>query len=45
MVYHHKKIDKQLFKKYRKRFSPYYSVASLYFLSVASNANFERNEE
>lgn len=38
MVYHHKKIDKKLFEKYRKRFSPYCSVASLYLWEVASGA-------
>ena len=30
MVYHHRKIDRKLFEKYRRRFSPYCSVASLY---------------
>ena len=30
MVYHHRKIDRGLFEKYRRRFSPYGSVASLY---------------
>lgn len=30
MVYHHKKIDRKLFEKYRRRFSPYCSVVSLY---------------
>ncbi len=29
-VYHHRKIDRKLFEKYRRRFSPYCSVASLY---------------
>ena len=29
-VYHHRKITPQLFEKYRKRFSPYCTVASLY---------------
>ncbi len=38
MVYHHKKITKPLFEKYRKRFSPYCSVASLYFWAVAGGA-------
>ena len=38
MVYHHKKIDKKLFEKYRKRLSPYCSVASLYFWSVAGGS-------
>lgn len=35
MVYHHRKIDKKLFEKYRRRFSPYCSVASLYLWAVA----------
>jgi len=38
MVYHHRKIDKKLFEKYRKRLSPYCSVASLYFWAVAGGA-------
>ena len=38
MVYHHKKIDKKLFEKYRKRFTPYCSVASIYFWAVAGGA-------
>ena len=36
MVYHHRKIDRKLFEKYRRRFSPYCSVASLYLLRSAS---------
>ena len=35
MIYHHKKIDKKLFNKYKKRFSPYGSVASIYLWAVA----------
>ena len=35
MVYHHRKIDRKLFEKYRRRLSPYCSVASLYFWAVA----------
>ena len=35
MVYHHRKIDRKLFEKYRRRFSPYSSVASLYLWAVA----------
>ena len=35
MVYHHKEITKELFEKYRRRFSPYCSVASLYLWAVA----------
>jgi DNA-3-methyladenine glycosylase II len=38
MVYHHKYIDKDRFERYRKRFSPYCSVASLYFWAVAGGA-------
>lgn len=39
MVYHHRKIDRKLFEKYRRRFSPYCSVASLYLWAV-SNGQF-----
>lgn len=38
MVYHHQKIDKVLFEKYKRRLSPYCSVASLYFGTVAGGA-------
>lgn len=38
MVYHHRKITRQLFEKYRRRFSPYCSVASLYLWAVAGGA-------
>ena len=38
MVDHHRKIDRKLFDKYRRRFSPYCSVASLYFWAVAGGA-------
>ncbi len=38
MVYHHREVSKQLFEKYRRRFSPYCSVASLYFWAVAGGA-------
>lgn len=38
MVYHHKKIDRKLFEKYRRRFSPYCSVVSLYLWAVAGGA-------
>ena len=34
-IYHHKKIDRKLFERYRKRFSPYCSVASLYLWAAA----------
>lgn len=35
MVYHHKTLPRERFERYRKRFSPYGSVASLYFWAVA----------
>ena len=38
MVYRHRKIDRKLFEKYRRRLSPYCSVASLYFWAVAGGA-------
>lgn len=38
MVYHHRKVDRTLFEKYRKHFSPYCSLASLYFWAVAGGA-------
>ena len=37
-VYHHRRIDRKLFKKYRRRFSPYCSVASLYLWAVSGGA-------
>lgn len=38
MTYHHRKIDRKLFERYRRRFSPYCSVASLYLWAVAGGA-------
>lgn len=38
MVYHHRSIDRKLFEKYRRRFHPYCSVASLYFWAAAGGA-------
>ena len=38
MLYHHRKIDRKLFEKYRRRFHPYCSVASLYLWAVAGGA-------
>lgn len=38
MVYHHRSIDRQRFEKYRRRFHPYCSVASLYLWAVAGGA-------
>lgn len=38
MLYHHRKITKELFVKYRRRYSPYGSVASLYLWAIAGGA-------
>lgn len=38
MLYHHRKIDRKRFEKYRKRFTPYCSVASLYLWAIAGGA-------
>lgn len=38
MVYRHRKITKEMFERYRRRFSPYGSIASLYFWAVAGGA-------
>ena len=38
MLYHHRRIDRALFEKYRRRFHPYGSVASLYLWAVAGGA-------
>ena len=38
MVYHHRVIDKTTFEKYRKRYTPYASVAGLYLWAVAGGA-------
>lgn len=38
MVYHHREIDRKRFERYRKRFSPYCSVASLYLWAVSGGA-------
>ena len=38
MVYHHRQIDRNRFEKYRRRFHPYGSVASLYLWAVAGGA-------
>ena len=35
MVYHHRNITRQLFEKYRRRYSPYGSVASLYLWAIS----------
>ena len=38
MIYHHRRIDRKLFEKYRRKFSPYCSVASLYLWAVSGGA-------
>ena len=38
MLYHHRKIDRKLFEKYRRRFSPYGTVASFYIWAVSNGA-------
>lgn len=38
MVYHHREITPRLFQKYRRRFSPYGSIASFYLWAVAGGA-------
>ena len=38
MLYHHRRITPQLFDKYRRRYSPYGSTASLYLWAIAGGA-------
>ncbi len=38
MLYHHRKITKELFSKYSARYSPYGTVASLYLWAIAGGA-------
>ncbi len=38
MLYRHKKITKDLFAKYHRRYSPYASVASIYLWAIAGGA-------
>lgn len=38
MLYRHKTVDKKRFERYRKRFSPYGSTASLYLWAVSGGA-------
>ncbi|MDO5402007.1 MAG: DNA-3-methyladenine glycosylase 2 family protein [Eubacteriales bacterium] len=38
MVYHHREVNREKFEKYRRRFSPYCSAASLYLWAVAGGA-------
>jgi len=38
MLYRHRKITRDIFEKYRRRYSPYCSVASLYLWAIAGGA-------
>lgn len=38
MLYRHRDVDRERFERYRRRFSPYGSVASLYLWAVAGGA-------
>ena len=38
MLYRHRKITKELFQKYKRRYSPYATVASLYLWAIAGGA-------
>lgn len=38
MLYGHRTVDRERFEKYRRRFSPYGSVASLYLWAIAGGA-------
>lgn len=38
MIYHHRQVNRPLFERYRQRFSPYGSVASLYLWAVSGGA-------
>lgn len=38
MLYHHRNIDRKKFDKYKRRYSPYGTVASLYLWAVANGA-------
>lgn len=38
MLYRHRKIDRAKFERYRKRYSPYGTVASLYLWAIAGGA-------
>lgn len=38
MLYHHRKITRELFTKYQKRYSPYGSTAAIYLWAIAGGA-------
>ena len=35
MVYHHRKVTREMFERYRRRYTPYGSVASLYLWAIS----------
>lgn len=35
MLYHHRKLDKKKFQKYKRRYSPYGTIASLYLWEIS----------
>ena len=45
MLYHHRKIDRTMFEKYARRYSPYGTVASLYLWAIAGGAIPEMREK
>lgn len=38
MLYRHRQVDRKLFEKYRRRYSPFCTVASLYLWAIAGGA-------
>ncbi len=36
MLYHHRKLDKAMFEKYKRRYSPYGTVAALYLWAISA---------
>ena len=38
MLYHHRKITRELFNKYQRRYSPYGSTAAIYLWAIAGGA-------
>lgn len=45
MIYHHQKIDRQLFEKYKRLFSPYCSIASFYLWAIANGQISDMNDD
>lgn len=45
ILYRHEKLDKKLFDAYKRRYSPYASVASLYIWAVASGKYHPKTDE